>query len=223
MNVTRLMYILLISTKLTCVATTLSEDGNLSASVNSAKQMPHQTDVYSDLGNSGYPMITSTDATSFETQETTIVYPIVTPDDRGGSSRPNKTGKLGGSSRPNGTQPTGGPSRPNGTQPLGGSVRPNRTQPLGGPSRPDGTQPLGGSARPNGTQTLDGSARPNRTHPLDKSARHKGTPAKSGKRNKVQFTGTENQRKILDNTKYFMDYYYNPIVVIVGLLGKNIL
>ena len=216
-------------------ATTLREAGNFNASVNS-------TDVYSDLGNSGYLMITSTEAVSFETQETTIINPIVTPDNGvhdksdnmvpeglikphpagdssglngtkqpSGSARPNGTGNLDGSSRPYGTQPICGPSRPNGTQPLGGSARPNRTE------------PLGGSSRPNGTQTLDGSARPNRTQPLDKSARPKGTPAKSGKRNKVQFTGTENQRTILDNTKYFMDYYYNPIVVIVGLLGKNIL
>ena len=236
----------MISTKLTCVTTTLREAGNFNASVNS-------TDVYSDLGNSGYLMITSTDAVSFETQETTIINPIVTPDNGvhdesdnmvpeglikpypasdfsglngtkqpSGSARPNGTQSMNGSARTDGIQPLGGSSRPDRTQPLSGSARHNRTQPLGGSSRPDGTQPLGGSSRPDRTQPLSGSTRPNRTQPLDKSARSKGTPAQSDKRKKVQFTGTENQRKILDNTKYFMDYYFNPIVVIVGLLGKNI-
>ena len=217
------MYILVISTKLTCVATTLREAGNFNASVNSA-------DVYSDLGNSGYSVITSNDIVSFETQETTIINLTVTPDNgvhdeidnmfpegliitnpASGSSRLNGAKLPSDFSRPNRTRLLGGSSIPNGTQQLSGTARPNRTGPLGGPSRPDRTQPLSGSTRPN------------RTEPLDKSARSKGTPAQSDIRKKVQFTGTENQRKILDNTKYFMDYYVNQIVVIVGLLGKNIL
>ena len=34
------------------------------------------------------------------------------------------------------------------------------------------------------------------------------------------FTGTQKQREILDDIEYFMKKFYNPIVVVIGLLGK---
>ena len=56
----------------------------------------------------------------------------------------------------------------------------------------------------------DGSARPNGTRPQDgQQIRRKST-----------FSGTEKQREILDDIECFMDYYYNPAVVIIGLIGK---
>ena len=56
----------------------------------------------------------------------------------------------------------------------------------------------------------DGSARPNGTRPQDGQQIRRKSP----------FSGTEKQREILDDIEYFMDYYYNPAVVIVGLIGK---
>ena len=56
----------------------------------------------------------------------------------------------------------------------------------------------------------DGSARPNGTRPQDGQQIRRKSP----------FSGTEKQREILDDIECFMDYYYNPAVVIVGLIGK---
>ena len=59
-------------------------------------------------------------------------------------------------------------------------------------------RPPGGSAITNVTQSRDGQQI----------------------RRKSPFSGTEKQREILDDIECFMDYYYNPAVVIVGLIGK---
>ena len=55
------------------------------------------------------------------------------------------------------------------------------------------------------------SATPNLTQPRDGQQIRRKSP----------FSGTEKQREILDNIECFMDYYYNPTVVIVGLMGKT--
>ena len=73
-----------------------------------------------------------------------------------------------------------------------------RTQDGNNTSRVIKPRPPGGSAIPNVTQSRDGQQI----------------------RRKSPFSGTEKQREILDNIECFMDYYYNPVAVIVGLMGK---
>ena len=71
-------------------------------------------------------------------------------------------------------------------------------------------------------QDGNNSSRVIKPRPPDGSAIPNVTQSRDGQqiRRKSPFSGTEKQREILDDIECFMDYYYNPAVVIVGLIGK---